>query len=102
MDSESYPQRAPSSGPPLRPDGITQPRPDRFGESEVGFADAMDRHREAIDAGSPGYLDPTSGLFVMTAAYLRDRRYCCDRGCRHCPFEPGQSKRGSRSEPDGG
>src|SRR6266850_8017022 len=24
---------------------------------------------------------------VFTAAYLRRRGYCCDSGCRHCPYD---------------
>jgi Family of unknown function (DUF5522) len=23
---------------------------------------------------------------VFTAKYLRDRGYCCESGCRHCPY----------------
>jgi iron complex transport system substrate-binding protein len=26
------------------------------------------------------------GAFVFTASYLRRRGYCCDSGCRHCPY----------------
>lgn len=33
------------------------------------------------------YVDPASGLLVFTAQYLRRRGYCCDSGCRHCPWE---------------
>ena len=33
-----------------------------------------------------GYLDPASGLFVLTAGYLAQRGRCCDQGCRHCPY----------------
>ena len=43
-------------------------------------------HDRAVAAGEPGYLDPTSGLFVLTAAYLRERGTCCGNGCRHCPW----------------
>jgi hypothetical protein len=25
-------------------------------------------------------------LFVFTARFLRDRGYCCESGCRHCPY----------------
>jgi hypothetical protein len=46
--------------------------------------------REAHDAaearGDAGYLDPETGLFVLTAAYLRARGRCCGNGCRHCPY----------------
>jgi hypothetical protein len=26
------------------------------------------------------------GLMVFTAHYLRHRGYCCQSGCRHCPY----------------
>ena len=43
-------------------------------------------HDAATAARAPGYTDPSSGLFVMTADYLRDRGWCCGNGCRHCPY----------------
>lgn len=43
-------------------------------------------HDAAIAAGEDGYDDPTTGLFVFTAAYLTARGACCDSGCRHCPY----------------
>jgi hypothetical protein len=27
------------------------------------------------------------GLLVFTAAFLRKRGYCCESGCRHCPYQ---------------
>ncbi|MEM7323064.1 MAG: DUF5522 domain-containing protein [Actinomycetota bacterium] len=71
----------------LRADGLDRPRPDRFDFGHDGYDRAMAAHRRALAAGAPGYADPITGLFVMTAAYLRDRAWCCDRGCRHCPYE---------------
>jgi hypothetical protein len=56
--------------------------PGRF--RRVRIADA--RHAAAIAAGEPGYLDPESGLFVLTSAYLASRGECCGSGCRHCPY----------------
>ena len=29
------------------------------------------------------------GLLVFTAEFLRRRGYCCESGCRHCPYEGG-------------
>ncbi len=72
----------------LRPDWLTEPRSDRFGEGAPGYRAAMIAHSKAVEADQPGYLDPESGLFVMTAVFLRDRGWCCDCGCRHCPYEP--------------
>jgi Family of unknown function (DUF5522) len=45
-------------------------------------------HDEAVKAGEAGYLDPATGLFVLTAAYLAERGSCCEKGCRHCPYGP--------------
>jgi hypothetical protein len=34
--------------------------------------------------GEDFYLE--NGLYVFTASFLRRRGYCCDSGCRHCPY----------------
>lgn len=73
-----------------------RPRP-RPAETDASSQAALDAHRAddaaiaaahvaAIDAGQPGYTDPSSGLFVLTAAYLRERGSCCANACRHCPY----------------
>jgi hypothetical protein len=41
--------------------------------------------------GAPAPLQPEdfyyeNGLMVFTAAYHLKRGYCCNSGCRHCPF----------------
>jgi hypothetical protein len=46
----------------------------------------LSAHDEAVARGEDGYLDPATGLFVMTAAYLASREACCGSGCRHCPY----------------
>ena len=48
-------------------------------------------HDAAVAAGQAGYSDPDTGLFVLTATYLRDRGTCCGNRCRHCPYENGDS-----------
>jgi hypothetical protein len=48
--------------------------------------DIVAAHAAAIDRDEAGYLDPETGLFVLTAAYLAERGYCCENGCRHCPY----------------
>jgi hypothetical protein len=35
--------------------------------------------------GEDYYLD--NGLMVLTARYHLRRGYCCEQGCRHCPYE---------------
>jgi|HubBroStandDraft_1064217.scaffolds.fasta_scaffold18784_2 hypothetical protein len=42
-------------------------------------------------SATPAPLEPEdfyyeNGLMVFTAAYHRKRGYCCNSGCRHCPF----------------
>ncbi len=32
------------------------------------------------------YLE--NGLLVFTARFLLRRGYCCESGCRHCPYSP--------------
>jgi hypothetical protein len=44
---------------------------DRAGEEK--FVEGRDYYFEA-------------GLLVMTEDYLRRRGYCCENGCRHCPY----------------
>jgi hypothetical protein len=47
---------------------------------------AQEAHDRAVASGRPGYLDPDTGLVVMTSAYLAERGRCCRCGCRHCPY----------------
>jgi len=75
-----------STSDELRPNWLTTPHPKRFGPQVPGFRAAMAAHEEALQTGQAGYLDPPSGLFVMTSRYLRDRGHCCDCQCRHCPY----------------
>ena len=37
-------------------------------------------------AGLSSYVDPTTRYTVLTAGYLAERGYCCNAGCRHCPY----------------
>lgn len=30
---------------------------------------------------------------VFTEKYLRARGYCCESGCRHCPYDKGEGRR---------
>lgn len=34
--------------------------------------------------GDDYYLE--DGLMVLTAQFLTKRGYCCENGCRHCPY----------------
>ena len=68
-----------ASGPP-------QPHSSRLDPDRPDYQAIMAAHDEAVAAGNPGYLDPSTGLFVLTAEYLRARGHCCAEGCRHCPY----------------
>jgi Family of unknown function (DUF5522) len=70
------------------PDELRKPHPARLPPSTPGYDAILAAHEEAIVGHEPGYVDPETGLFVMTAAYLWERGECCDSGCRHCPYLP--------------
>lgn len=40
---------------------------------------------EELKEGVDYYLDE-NGLMVFTEAYHLKRGYCCESGCRHCPY----------------
>lgn len=54
--------------------------------------DRQAAHDAAVARGEAGYLDPDSGLFVMTSAYLLEKGPCCSSGCRHCPYRTSASE----------
>ncbi|MES3036311.1 MAG: DUF5522 domain-containing protein [Bdellovibrionota bacterium] len=41
------------------------------------------------------YLDP-EGLMVFTEAYHIRRGYCCESGCKHCPYGFDKKKAGDK------
>lgn len=53
--------------------------------SESEDDEAASRQDAELQEGLDYYLE--NGLFVFTAAFLRRRGYCCESGCRHCPYE---------------
>ena len=63
-----------------------RPSFERFGPQDRDFEAAMAAHDAASQAGDDGYLDPATGLFVMTATTLAARP-CCGNQCRHCPWQ---------------
>lgn len=60
--------------------------PSRLPPEHPRYAEIDRRHREAVAGEAPGYLDPETGLFVITAAVHVKRGRCCGSGCRHCPY----------------
>jgi hypothetical protein len=43
--------------------------------------DAGPKLTEGVD-----YYVGDDGLMVLTRHYLLQRGYCCESGCRHCPY----------------
>ena len=39
---------------------------------------------EVLTEGEDYYFE--DGLMVLTARYLLRRGYCCEQGCRNCPY----------------
>ncbi len=70
------------------PRPLHEPSASRLGSDHPSRAEILRRHARALAADEPGYEDPDTGLFVLTAAYLADRGACCGSGCRHCPYCP--------------
>lgn len=60
--------------------------------------EVIEAHRAAVERGDDGYIDPETGLFVMTAEFLRARGGCCGSGCRHCPYGPEEQRAAGRPE----
>jgi hypothetical protein len=73
------------------------PDQDPSGDGSSGL-DVVTRaaHDDAVGRGDAMYEDPRTGLFVMTAATLARRGYCCGSGCRHCPYDPDEQRRAGR------
>jgi len=72
--------------PILRDDWRHVPHPRRLSEQHPHRGEILRRHDEAQVRGMPTYADPVSGFSVFTAEFLASRDYCCESGCRHCPY----------------
>ena len=72
--------------PILRDQYIEHPHPTRLSTLHPRFAEIMEHHAAAVTRREPCYTDPTTHLSVFTAAFLAERGYCCESGCRHCPY----------------
>jgi Family of unknown function (DUF5522) len=68
------------------PAPLAVPDPGRLDPSRPDYRAILAAHGQALDAGEDGYLDPSTGWWCFTAAYLWARGACCDSGCRHCPY----------------
>jgi hypothetical protein len=73
-------------GDALSPRDLREPHESRLPPDAPHRAEILITHGRALAAGDDGYVDPVTGLFVFTAAYLAARGTCCDSACRHCPY----------------
>lgn len=48
--------------------------------------DNRNKSDDELPEGSEKYFYYENGLMVFTEAYHLLRGYCCERGCRHCPY----------------
>ncbi|QGN50080.1 DUF5522 domain-containing protein [Micromonospora sp. WMMD558] len=71
---------------PLANRPLTEPHPSRLASDHPDKERILAAHAAALRDGEAGYLDPATGLFVLTAGFLARRGTCCGRGCRHCPY----------------
>lgn len=65
---------------------LSQPAVSRLPLDTPRRDEILAAHDAALADDQAGYLDPVSGLFVLSAKFLADRGYCCENGCRHCPY----------------
>ena len=65
---------------------LNEPHPDRLPLDTPHRQEVLRRHDDAMTCGAAGYVDPATGLFVITAKTHAERGRCCGNGCRHCPF----------------
>ena len=71
---------------PLAARPLTDPHPDRLARDHSDYETIVRAHAAALQTGEDTYADPPTGLTVLTAGYLARRGFCCDSGCRHCPY----------------
>jgi len=52
-----------------------------------------------VETSKPAFVEGEDyywegAVMVFTARFLSRRGYCCENGCRHCPYEFEKEKRG--------
>lgn len=55
----------------------------------------MNVERKLVEGEDFYYEGP---YLVFTEKYLRDRGYCCESGCRHCPYGFGEANAERRAQ----
>ncbi len=62
------------------------PSAKRFNYTDPNAQARLELYLESLEAGSDFYFDVPSGFLVMTALKHIKRGFCCNSGCRHCPY----------------
>jgi len=65
---------------------VALPHPSRLDPSREDYDAIIAAHELAVVTGEMFYLDPSTGLSVLTVATHLARGRCCEGGCRHCPY----------------
>jgi len=89
--STRRPEPSPGSGSPspltrLAARPLSTPHPSRLAPEDPDYPRVLAAHDEVLRDGADTYFDPKSGLTVLTAGSLARRGFCCESGCRHCPY----------------
>jgi hypothetical protein len=85
-DNEAHAHVMTPENEPIADRPLTEPAESRLPTDNLYRLEILAVHAAAMDASDPGYLDPQTGLFVLTASFLASQGACCKSGCRHCPF----------------
>jgi hypothetical protein len=56
------------------------------------MADDMSGFNKKPKLDADDYYMSPEGFLVFTEKYLRKRGYCCQNGCKHCPYGFDKSK----------
>ena len=66
------------------------------GQESARDMDTSDSPQSVLQEGTDYYFE--NGLMVFTAAFLEKRGFCCEQGCRNCPYSYVEDQRGSFDE----
>ena len=65
---------------------LDEPAASRLALDDPDRPQILAAHKQAMEDGSDGYVDPVTGLMAFTATHLARQGACCDSNCRHCPY----------------